>query len=138
MKARRLAAIGLALALAGCASVGNDRLQDADSSRIRLLLQDTQTPQRDRLRALLGRPDDTVRFDNGREVWVYRSDKYAPKWQNFTKIAPFLRAQTHSVKELTVLFSPTGQALQWRLQDESRDENTGLLNRGVSVPARPG
>ncbi|MCD4483501.1 hypothetical protein LQR31_03315 [Chromobacterium vaccinii] len=122
--------------LGGCATIGNVRLQDADNQDIRQLLlrQDAAASARDRLQTLLGQPDDRVRLATGREVWVYRSDKYQPKWQNFTNVSPLFRSQSHQTKELVVLFSTGGQALQWRLLDDSRDEDTGLVNRALRIP----
>ena len=122
--------------LGGCATVGNARLQDADNQEIRqiLLKQDAEHSARARLQTLLGQPDDKVRLGAGREVWVYRSDKYQPKWQNFTNVAPLFRSQSHQAKELVVLFAPGGEALQWRLLDDNRDEDTGLVNRALRIP----
>ncbi|KIA82225.1 hypothetical protein [Chromobacterium amazonense] len=113
-------------ALSGCAVIGNTTLQEADSQQIRQLLQQSQAAQ-PRLQAMLGRPDDKIRFGDGRQLWVYRSDKYQPKWQNFTNVSLLFRAQSHQSKELVVLFDARGNARQWRLQDESREENTGLM-----------
>ncbi|OHX12506.1 hypothetical protein [Chromobacterium sphagni] len=127
-------ACAMLLGLSACATVGNGKLQDTDGAKITALLS-REPAGRQPLQALLGKPDDSIPFGNGRELWVYRSDKYTPKAQNFTDLGIWLRAQNHQIKELVVLFDRNGRVLQWRLSEDSRDENTGLINQPLTLPA---
>ncbi|WP_141113195.1 hypothetical protein [Chromobacterium haemolyticum] len=117
--------------------MGNTKLQDIDKRKVeqQLVKQDATEPANKRLQFLLGKPDDKVSLQSGREVWVYRSDKYKPSWQNFTNISLFFRSQVRRIIELVVVFSQNGEALQWRLVEDYWDEDTGLINKRLGLPA---
>jgi len=115
MSARGLAAAALALAAAGCSTVGNGRLVQADAAQVRALLVPGTTTQADVRRAF--GEGAAIRFDSGWQTWQYQHREGVAKgWDEVPYISLITSRLARPTKELVVLFDERGVVRRWSLQ----------------------
>jgi outer membrane protein assembly factor BamE (lipoprotein component of BamABCDE complex) len=113
--ARLLLAV-LALAAAGCSTVGNGRLVALDAPQAQALLVPDHTT-RDDVREALG-DGAIVHFQSGMETWRYQyREGVAKGWDQVPYIGLITARLDRPTKELVILFDASGVLKRWSLQE---------------------
>ena len=93
------------IALAGCASEGNESLKHETSTSIDQKIQDGVTTK-EQIRARFGDPRESTFTDSGHEQWRYAFSNAASDAANFIPLYGDLHQSTHGTeKTLTILFN---------------------------------
>jgi len=116
---RRIAGLPLALlalAAAGCSTVGNGSLVQLDAPQAQALLVPGRST-RDQVRQALGQ-GAIIRFQSGMETWRYQyRPGIAKEWDRVPYIGLITARLDRPTKELVILFDASGVLRRWSLQE---------------------
>jgi len=106
----------LALAAAGCSTVGNGRLVQLDAPQAQALLAPGRS-KRDEVRQALG-DGAIIHFESGMETWRYQyREGVAKGWDEVPYIGLITARLDRPTKELVILFDASGVLRRWSLQE---------------------
>jgi hypothetical protein len=106
----------LALAAAGCSTVGNGRLVQLDAPQAQALLVPGRST-RDEVRQALGE-GAIIHFESGMETWRYQyREGVAKGWDQVPYIGLITARLDRPTKELVILFDASGVLKRWSLQE---------------------
>lgn len=125
----RIGIVGALLSafLAGCASVGNDRIADASRESVSQQMFKGKTTQA-QVRQLYGDPMKTTFTDSGNEIWEYEFSRLHSKPTNFV---PYLNAVYSGAegdkKSLVIFFDKSKIVQQFTVSTSQVDISQGLF-----------
>ncbi len=133
----RAAVIGVAtLAVANCASSGNQVLRSQDVAAVNQTVVDGQTT-RDDIARIYGQPSRVSFLSEKNEMWTYAWAHAQAQGQNFIPIVgAFVRAYDVRSKELVVVFNEKNIVVRHAVTDNTNVVKRGLANTDVA-PAGP-
>jgi hypothetical protein len=132
----RLLGIVLALAVAGCASSGNEVLKAQDAATINQAIIDGQTT-REEVQKTYGQPSRVSFLNEKNEMWTYTWAHASAQGQNFIPIVgAFARAYDVRSKELVIVFNEKNVVVRHAMTDNTKVVKSGLANTD-SAPAAP-
>jgi hypothetical protein len=106
----------LALAAAGCSTVGNGGLVQLDAPQAQALLVPGRST-RDEVRQALGE-GAIIHFESGMETWRYQyREGVAKGWDQVPYIGLITARLDRPTKELVILFDASGVLRRWSLQE---------------------
>lgn len=106
----------LALAAAGCSTVGNGGLVQLDAPQAQALLVPGRST-RDEVRQALG-DGAIIHFESGMETWRYQyREGVAKGWDQVPYIGLITARLDRPTKELVILFDASGVLRRWSLQE---------------------
>jgi outer membrane protein assembly factor BamE (lipoprotein component of BamABCDE complex) len=116
-----------AIALAGCASVGNEQIRSENQESIDSKLIKGKTTKA-QVRSLLGAADDTSFTDGGNEIWKYRHLVRTAKAVNFVPIVNlFAAGADQDKKEIVVLFDKNGVVTNYTFSQTKGEVRQGIF-----------
>ncbi|MBN3729433.1 outer membrane protein assembly factor BamE [Burkholderia sp. Tr-20390] len=129
MKRTTTAAILAAvIALAGCASAGNQTLRSASSTEIDQHIIKGKSTKSD-VEAYLGAAESVSFTDSGLEIWQYTYAKQTSKAINFVPVVGiFAGGADVDKKVLTILFNDKGVVMKSSYAASKSEIRTGLAN----------
>jgi outer membrane protein assembly factor BamE (lipoprotein component of BamABCDE complex) len=118
-----------AVALAGCATSGNQSLKGQDQASVSNKLTRGTSTKADVQKAF-GDPVDVSFTDSGNEIWHYSYAKAQAKAENFIPYFNLLKSGTDVDKTtLVVLFDKQGVVTNYTIANSKEETNTGLLSQ---------
>jgi outer membrane protein assembly factor BamE (lipoprotein component of BamABCDE complex) len=123
------AAIVVAIALAGCASVGNETLRAETESSVQGKIVEGKTTKA-QVKAMFGSPLKTNFTDGALEVWTYEFSKVSADPISFVPIVNMFGATASGKKkELVVLFDSAGITKRYSMSESDVTQKTGIFNQ---------
>ncbi len=120
--------IVLAIALAGCASVGNETLRAETETSVQGKMVEGKTTKSE-VRSMFGSPLKTTFTDGGLEVWTYEFSKVSADAVSYIPIVNLFGATASGKKkELVVLFDTTGITKRFSMSESDVKQKTGVFN----------
>lgn len=117
----------VALALAGCASVGNENIRHVSEQNLAEKLAKGKTTKAD-VRAHLGAPDETSFTDSGNEIWKYVHVKSTAKGVNFIPVVNiFASGANQEKKEVVLLFNQQGVLVNYTMNTTQGEVRQGVF-----------
>ncbi|CAE6822373.1 hypothetical protein R70006_06264 [Paraburkholderia domus] len=127
-KTAAIALLAATVALAGCASAGNQVLRNADQNQIDQHIVRGKTTKSD-VTTFLGAADAVSFTDSGNEIWTYAFAKTTSKAINFIPVVGLLAGgENVDKKTLTILFDDKGVVKKSTYAASSGEVRTGLAN----------
>lgn len=124
-----VSALAVGLALAGCASVGNERIADATQDSVSTQLVKGKTTQAD-VRRFYGDPIKTAFTDSGNESWEYEFTRLEPKATNFIPYVNLIHSGAEGDKKsIVILFNKNKIVQQYTVSSSKIDVSQGLITR---------
>lgn len=118
-----------ALALAGCASVGNESLRAESESSVGKKLVEGKTTKAE-VRALYGSPGKTSFTDGGLEMWTYELAKMSADGVSYIPIVSLFGASSSGTKkELVILFDAQSVIRRFSMSESPVTVKTGIFNK---------
>ncbi len=118
----------LALAISGCASVGNETLRAETETSVQGKLLEGKTTK-SQTKALFGSPLKTAFTDGGLEMWTYEFSKVSADAVSYIPIVNLFGATASGKKkELVVLFDSTGVIKRYAMSESDVTQKTGVFN----------
>ncbi|HEP6430808.1 TPA: hypothetical protein VDB83_005134 [Burkholderia cenocepacia] len=122
------AILAAAIALAGCASAGNQTLRSANQSEIDQHVIKGKSTKFD-VEAYLGAAESVSFTDSGLEIWQYTYAKQTSKAINFIPVVGILAGGADVDKKvLTILFNDKGVVMKSTYAASKGEIRTGLAN----------
>ncbi|MBU6995023.1 outer membrane protein assembly factor BamE domain-containing protein [Ferrovum myxofaciens] len=119
----------LCVALAGCASTGNESIRAESSSTIKDKIVEGKTTQA-QVQSLFGAPTVTSFTDSGLEVWTYDFTKMSADAISYVPVVNWFGASSSGTKKsLVVLFDKQNVVQRYSLKEAEVSQKTGLFNR---------
>lgn len=116
-----------ALALAGCASVGNQQLRHETQESLAQKIEKGVSSKAD-VQARLGSADSTSFTDAGNEIWTYRHIKSTAKAINYIPVANwFAGGANQDKRELVILFDENGIVKNYTYSATQGEVRTGVI-----------
>ncbi|HGW5506452.1 TPA: hypothetical protein ACNH1V_000470 [Citrobacter koseri] len=101
---KAMIAAAIAVALAGCASSGNQQLKNETETSVQTKIQEGKTTKSD-VKSYFGSPDAVSYTDGGNEIWKYAFAKVKVNGTTFIPFYGLFHNGTNGTKkELTILF----------------------------------
>jgi outer membrane protein assembly factor BamE (lipoprotein component of BamABCDE complex) len=117
----------LLLALAGCATVGNEKLREETPQTMSHRLVEGKTTK-DEVQQALGSATSVAFTDAGNEIWTFKYARATPKAQNFIPfVGLFSRGADVTTKELVVMFDRNGVVSRYTMRETQDVVRQGLL-----------
>jgi outer membrane protein assembly factor BamE (lipoprotein component of BamABCDE complex) len=124
-----VSAFSVCLALAGCASVGNERIADATHESVSAQLVKGKTTQ-DEVRRFYGDPIKTSFTDSGNESWEYEFTRLESKPTNFIPYVNLIHSGAEGDKKsIVILFNKNKVIQQYTVSSSRIDVSQGLITR---------
>lgn len=118
----------LMMALAGCATVGNEKMRSETQATVDSKLFKGKTTKSEVL-AFYGSADDITLSSDGSEVWKYKFSNVAPKPANFIPFVGALAGGSDlNSKTLVVLFNEQGVIKAYTFSATENEIRTGIIN----------
>ena len=118
----------LALAISGCASVGNETLRAETETSVQGKLLEGKTTKSE-TKALFGTALKTAFTDGGLEMWTYEFSNVSADVVSFVPIVNLFGATASGKKkELVVLFDSTGVIKRYAMSESDVKQKTGIFN----------
>jgi outer membrane protein assembly factor BamE (lipoprotein component of BamABCDE complex) len=115
------------LALAGCASTGNQSLKNETEHTVSTKITEGVTTQAE-VREIFGSPMETSFTDGGREIWEYSLSDIKADAVNFIPIVNlFGSSASGTKKDLTVLFDEENVVYRYAMSNSDVSTKTGLF-----------
>jgi len=128
MKWHALALIG-SLALAGCASAGNQSLKDQNEASVSSKLTRGVSTKGD-VQKVFGDPEDVSFTDSGNEIWHYSYAKAQAKAVSFIPYVNLLKSGSDVDKTtLVVLFDKQGIVTNFTIANSKEEISYGLISQ---------
>ncbi|ABO60418.1 outer membrane protein assembly factor BamE (plasmid) [Burkholderia vietnamiensis] len=122
------AVLAAVIALAGCASAGNQTLRSANPSEIEQHVVKGKSTKSD-VEAYLGAAESVSFTDSGLEIWQYTYAKQTSKAINFIPVVGILAGGADVDKKvLTILFNDKGVVMKSTYAASKGEIRTGLAN----------
>ena len=119
----------LSVALAGCASTGNESIRAESSSTIKDKIVEGKTTQA-QVQSMFGAPTVTSFTDSGLEVWTYDFTKMSADAISYVPVVnSFGGSASGTKKSLVVLFDKQNVVQRYSLKEAEVSQKTGLFNR---------
>ena len=120
--------IAIALALAGCASVGNESLRAETESSVQDKLVEGKSTKAE-VRQAFGSPLKTVFGEGGSEVWTYEFTNVSLDAIGYVPVVRwFASSSSGTKKELVVLFDTAGVVRRFSMSESPVKLKSGLIN----------
>lgn len=121
-------AVVLALALSGCASVGNESLRkETEVSVAQKIVQGKTT--KSEVRAMFGSPTRTSFTDGGLEVWNYDFSNVSADAISYVPIVNLFGASASGKKkELVVMYDDANVVKRFAMSEADVTQKTGFFN----------
>lgn len=117
-----------AVALAGCAGGGNDKLRMESESTVSQKIVEGKTTRSD-IRKIFGSPLKTTFTDGGLEIWTYEFKKISADAVNYIPIVNLFGGGTSGTKkELVVMFDQTNAVKRYSMSESDISTKTGIFN----------
>lgn len=114
--------------LAGCATVGNEKLNEHTKSSISEKIKEGQTTKNDVI-AALGQPTSVSLTDAGNEVWTYRHARGTPQAHNFIPIVGLISSGANvKTKELVIMFNKDEVVTKYTMREMEEVVRSGLAH----------
>lgn len=121
-------AMGLALVLAGCAGMGNERLRAENEATVASKLTEGKSTKDD-VRSLFGSPNKTSFTDSGLEIWNYEFSKVSADAVSYIPIVNWFGSSASGTKkELVVLFDEQNLVQRYSMSESDVSTKTGIFN----------
>jgi len=118
----------LALAISGCASVGNETLRAETETTVQGKLLEGKTTK-SQTKAMFGSPLKTAFTDGGLEMWTYEFSKVSADAVSYIPIVNLFGATASGKKkELVVLFDSSGVIKRYSMSESEVTQKTGVFN----------
>lgn len=125
---RGLAGAAIVLMLAGCASVGNDRLRSETVESVSTKIEEGKTTKEE-VRQAFGSPVKTSFTDGGLEIWNYEFANVSADAVSYIPIVNlFGSSASGTKKELVVLFDENDIVKKFNMSESEVKQRTGLFN----------
>ena len=119
----------LSVALAGCASTGNESIRAESSSTIKDKIVEGKTTQA-QVQSMFGAPTVTSFTDSGLEVWTYDFTKMSADAISYVPVVNWFGGSASGTKKsLVVLFDKQNVVQRYSLKEAEVSQKTGLFNR---------
>jgi outer membrane protein assembly factor BamE (lipoprotein component of BamABCDE complex) len=119
----------LSASLAGCASVGNERIADASLQTVSEQLVKGKTTQA-QVRDLYGDPMKSSFTDSGNELWEYEFSRLRSKPTNFVPYLNVIHSGAEGDKKSLVIFFDKRRVVQqYTISTSKVDISQGLFTR---------
>ena len=119
----------LALALAGCASAGNDSLRKETEASIAQKIVEGKTTKAE-VRTAFGSPMTTSFTDGGLEIWNFELSKMSADAIDYVPFVGLLGGSASGTKkQLVILFDDKGIVKRCSMSESPVKARTGLLNQ---------
>ncbi len=120
------------MAVAGCASGGNEVLRAQDANAVDQNIIDGKT-MRSEVERLYGPPNATSFANAQTDIWIYRWVRSTPKAENFFPyVGAFVGGRDIQKKELVILFNEQNVVVRHSMQD-----STDSIRRNLSSSSSP-
>jgi outer membrane protein assembly factor BamE (lipoprotein component of BamABCDE complex) len=117
------------LAVAGCATTGNESIADATQESVAGQLTKGKTTQEE-VRRIYGDPIRASFTDSGNESWEYEFARLEPKATNFIPYVNLLHSGAEGDKKsIVILFDKHKIVQQYTLSNSRVDISQGLITR---------
>lgn len=128
MKRTRVTILLVAMALVGCAAVGNEKLRaETETSVSTKIIEGKTTKQQ--VREMFGSPEKTMFTDGGLEVWNYEFAKMSADTINYIPVLNlFGSSATGKKKQLVVMFDGNNVVKRYSMSESDVSKKTGLFN----------
>ncbi|KML57029.1 lipoprotein [Burkholderia cepacia] len=118
--------LSAAALLAGCATTGNEHLENVTQSSVQAQIQQGKSTKQD-IQDAFGSPNKTTFTDSGLEIWTYELAHATPHAINFVPIVgAFAHGADVRKKTLTVLFDDSGGVKKYTFS-----ETTDVAKGGI-------
>jgi hypothetical protein len=122
----------LTMAVAGCASGGNEVLRMQDAHAVDQNVVDGRTT-RSEVERLYGPPNATSFANAQTDIWIYRWVRTTPKAENFIPyVGAFVGGRDIQKKELVILFNEQNMVVRHSMRD-----STDSIRRNLSSSSSP-
>ena len=116
------------LAVAGCASTGNENLRNETEQSVRGKIIVGQTTQ-EQIRATFGSPLSTSFTDGGLEIWNYEFVNVSADAVSYVPIVNMFGASASGMKKsLVILFNKSNVVQRFSMSESPVEQKTGLFN----------
>ncbi len=114
--------------LAGCATVGNEKLSEHTKSSISEKIKEGKTTKND-VTAALGQPTSVGFTDAGNEVWTYKHSRGTPQAHNFIPIVGLISSGADvKTKELVIMFNKDEVVTKYTMREMDEVVRHGLAH----------
>jgi len=128
-KTARVAALAAIVALAGCASVGNETLRTESESSVQSKVIEGKTTK-SQVRGMFGSPLKTSFTDGGLEIWTYEFSKVSADAVSYIPIVNLFGATASGTKkELVVMFNKDSVVQRFSMSESDVKQKTGVFNQ---------
>lgn len=128
MKHKVAIAVAVVALLAGCASVGNERLASEDEQTIAQKIEIGETTKAD-VTQMLGAPTSKMFDAKGQEQWMYMHSHASADAVNFIPFAALFGTSTSGeTKQLTVVFDDDGVVSNYLMNATDSGIKTGVYS----------
>ena len=117
-----------ALALGGCASVGNQALKSESETSVHAKITEGKSTK-DEVKAIFGAPMKTSFTDGGLEIWNYEFTNVSADAISYVPIVNlFAHSASGTKKELVVMFNKSGVVERYAMNESAVSMKSGLAN----------
>ncbi len=117
------------LAVAGCATSGNDSLRKETKASVDQKIIDHKTTMNE-VRAIFGAPMSTSFTDGGNAIWTYEiSHLSADATSYIPVVSMFAGSSSGTKKTLTILFDQNNVVIKHQMTESPVKVRTGLFNQ---------
>jgi outer membrane protein assembly factor BamE (lipoprotein component of BamABCDE complex) len=121
-------ALLLAIAVSGCASVGNESLRKETEGSVAQKIVQGKTTKAE-VRAMFGSPTKTTFTDGGLEVWNYDFTNVSADAISYVPIVNLFGASASGKKkELVVMYDDANVVKRFAMSESDVKQKTGLFN----------
>ncbi|QYY33592.1 hypothetical protein K2O51_31705 (plasmid) [Cupriavidus pinatubonensis] len=114
--------------LAGCASVGNEKLRAETEASVSKKIVEGKTTKAE-VRAMFGSPAKTTFTDGGYEVWNYEFSNVSADAISFVPVVNLFGASASGKKkELVVMYERSDVVRRFSMSESDVTQKTGLFN----------
>ncbi len=119
--------VAISLAVAGCASVGNEQIRSESQATVDQKLVKGKTTKAEVV-AIFGSADETSFTDSGNEIWRYRHVVATAKAVNFIPfINMFAAGADEQKKEIVILFDKNGVVSNYTFSATQGEVRQGIF-----------
>ena len=126
---KKIAVVLVSVALAGCASVGNENLRAETESSVSQKIVEGKTTKSE-VRAMFGSPLKTSFTDSGLEIWNYEFSKVTVDAVSFVPVVNmFGSSASGKKKELVVMFDQKNVVKRYSMSESDVSQKSGIFNQ---------
>ncbi|SCX88230.1 Beta-barrel assembly machine subunit BamE [Nitrosospira sp. Nl5] len=114
--------------VAGCATLGNEKLKDHTQSTISQQITEGKTTK-NQVIAALGQPSVVSFTDAGNEIWTYKHARAIPQAQNFIPLVGLVSSGADvKTKELVVMFNKHDVVSKYTMRETEEVVKSGIAH----------